>query len=110
MHISGELIYSYPYGSWSWGQKNLSIRREAQDRAQSREIFLKFSGKNLKALYFYLLANHAETAYFSFRDRELSNHIRLDQLRRGKVVVRTVFGLSQAGLLRQPYCRNNRKP
>ena len=43
---------------------------------------------------FYLLANHAETAYLSFRDRELSNNVWLVQVRPRKVAVHTlVFGV-----------------
>ena len=54
----------------------------------------------------FLLANHAETAYLSFRDGELFNDVRLVQWLREKVVVHTFLGLSKAGLLRQPSCRN----
>ena len=72
----------------------------------SRAKFFKFSGKNLKNCNFYLLANPAETAYFSFRDRELSNDVRFDELRRRKVVVHTFLGWSQAGRLRQRSCQS----
>ena len=83
MHISAHLIESYPreYGSWSWAKEKLSIPLEALDKAQSSEIFL-FSGKKFKrAVLFCFLANPAETAYISFRDRELSNDVQLVQLR-----------------------------
>ena len=46
--------------------------------------------KNLKSCnFFYLLAHPAETAYLSFRDRELSNDVQLVEVRRRKVVVHT---------------------
>ena len=98
MHISAQRIESYPreYGSWSCDKGKLSIRLEAQ--------------KLKRAVIFYLLAISAETAYLSFRDQDLSNGVRLVEFRRRKVVVHTFCGWSQAGLLRQPSCRNYRKP
>ena len=71
---------------------------------------LCFRAKNLRSCIFYLLAHPAETAYLSFRDRELSNDVRLVQLQRRKVVVHTFLGWSQAGLLRRPLYRYYRKP
>ena len=90
MHISTQLIQSYPgkYGWWSCGKEKLSISLEAHHEAQSSDIFLSFQAKKIKrAVIFYLLANHAETAHLSFRDWELSNDVWLVQLRRRKVVV-----------------------
>ena len=91
MHISPHLIESYPreYGSWSWAKEQLLIPLEAHHKAQSSEVFRSFQAKNVKSGIFYLLANPAETAYLSFRDRELSNDVQLVQLRRRKVVVHT---------------------
>ena len=59
----------------------------------SRVNLSKFSGKNVKELYFvYLLANYAETAYLSFQDQGLSNHEQGVQVRQEKVVVHTFCG------------------
>ena len=92
---------------WS---RNVDPSRGASWSSVERN-FSKFSGKNLKELWFsYLLTNPAETAYLSFRDQELSNDARLVQLRRGKIAVHTFWGWSQAGLIRQRSCRNYRKP
>ena len=51
------------------------------------------------------MANPAETAYLSVRDRELSNAVQLVEFRRRKVAVHTFLGWSQAGQLRRPSCR-----
>ena len=51
--------------------------------------FPKFSAKKLKAVFFYLLANPAETAYLSIRDGKLSNAVRLEEFQRRKVAVNT---------------------
>ena len=102
MHISSQLIQSYPTEcSWlSCGKEKLSIILEAHYKAQSTDIFL-FSGKKSKrAVTFYLLANHAETAYLSFRDRELSNNKWLIQVQPRKFAVHTFLGLAQARLIR----------
>ena len=73
----------------SCDKEKLSIPLEAHHKAQSSEIFL-FSSKNFeRAVFFRLLANPAETAYLSFRDRELSNDVPLVEFRRRKVVVHT---------------------
>ena len=84
-------------------------------RCVSRRMIMlsraKISGKKLKELYFvYCLANPAETAYLSVRDRELCNAVRLVEFRRRKVAVHTFWGWSQARLLRRPSCRKYRKP
>ena len=68
--------------------------------------FFCFPPKIERALIFYLLANPAETAYLSVRDRKLSNTVRLVEFRRRKVTVHTFLGWSQAGLLRPPSRRN----
>ena len=78
--------------------------------AQSSKIFLCFRAKNLKSFNFYLLANPTETAYLSFRDRELSNDVLLVQVRPRKVSIHTFFGLAQGRLMRPPSCRNFQKP
>ena len=78
MHISIQLIQSYPreYDWWTCGKEKLSIPLEVHHKAQLSNIFLSFQARKLKELYlFYLFANHAETAYLSFRDRELSNNV-----------------------------------
>ena len=49
---------------------------------------------------FYLLANPAETAYLSFRNRELSNDVRLVEFRRRKVVVHTFLWVVPGHCLR----------
>ena len=46
------------------------------------------------------MAHPAETAYLSFRDRELSNHVRLVQLRRRKVVAHTFLWVVAGHCLR----------
>ena len=46
------------------------------------------------------MANHAETAYLSFRDRELSNDVRLVQLWQRKVVVHTFLWVVTGHCLR----------
>ena len=63
-----------------------------------------FSGNNLKELsFFHLLANPAETAYLSFRDRELSNDVRFVEFRRRKVVVHTFLWVVPGHCLRAGY-------
>ena len=57
------------------------------------EFFEVVRQKIKRAVIFYLLVNHAETAYLSFRDRELSNNVRLVQFWRRKVAVHTFFGV-----------------
>ena len=52
------------YGSWSCGKEKLSIPLKAHHKAQSSDIFLSFQAKKLRAVIFYLLANHAETCIF----------------------------------------------
>ena len=84
----------------SCDKAKLSIPLEAHPKAQLSEIFL-FSGKNLKDLsFFHLLANPAETAYLSFRDRELSNDVWLVEFRRRKVVVHTFLWVVPGHCLR----------
>ena len=61
-------------------------------------------------IFFYLLANPAETAYLSVRDGKLSNAVRLVEFRKGKVAVHTFLGCSKAGLLKQPSRWIYRKP
>ena len=104
IHISTKLIQSYPreYGWWSCGKEKLSIPLEAHHKAQSSDIFLSFQAKKLKAVIFYLLANYAETAYLSFRDRKLLNDVWLVQVRPRKVAVHTFWRLAQAKLIRPP--------
>ena len=82
--MSAHLIKSYPreYGSWSWAEEKLEIPLEAHDKAEMSEFFQVFFQKFKELYFFYLLAHPAETAYLSFRDRELSNDIRLVQFRR----------------------------
>ena len=70
----------------SCDKEKLSIPLEAHHKAQSSEVFWQ---KFKRAVIFYLLANPAETAYFSFWDQELSNDIRLVEYWRRKVVVHT---------------------
>ena len=74
------------------------------------KFFYVFRQKIERAVIFYLLANPAETSYFSFQDRELSANARLVQFQRRKVAVHTFLGWSQAVLLRQRSCWNYRKP
>ena len=63
-------------------------------KAQSSEIFLRFQAKKIKrAVIFYLLANHAKTADLSFPGRELSNNVRLVQVRPRKVFGSHHFGV-----------------
>ena len=54
MHISAQLIESYPreYGLWSWAKEKLLIPLEVHDKAQWSEIFLSFRAKKVKELYF----------------------------------------------------------
>ena len=85
----------------------LSSRTIKLSRAKFFQVFRQ---KIKRAVIFYLLANPAESAYLSIRDRELSNNVRLMQLRRRKVAVHIFLGWSQAGLIRQRSCRNYRKP
>ena len=113
LHILARLIKSFPMtcGQKSCDKEKLLIPLEAHHKAQSSENFLSFqTKKKLKELHFYLLANPAETAYFSFLDQELSNDVCLVQVRRRKVAVHTFLGWSQAGLLIQRSCRNYQKP
>ena len=99
MHISAQLTESYPrkYGSWSCGKEKLSIPLEAHHKAQSSKMFLFFQQKIKRAVIFYLLANPGGTAYWSFRDRELSSNVWLVQVRRRKVVVHTFWGGPKPG-------------
>ena len=78
------------YGSCD--KEKLSIPLEAHHKAQLSKIFL-FSAKKLRAKIVYLLANAAETAYFSVRDGELKNAVRLVKFRRRKVAVHTCLGV-----------------
>ena len=54
MHISAQLIESYPreYGSWSWAEEKLLIPLEAHDKARSSKIFLNFRAKKFNKLFF----------------------------------------------------------
>ena len=84
-------------------------------RCVSRRMIMlsraKISGKKLKELYFvYCLANPAETAYLSVRDRELSNAVGLSISGEEKLQFTLFWGWSQAGLVRQRSCQNYRKP
>ena len=56
MHISGQLIESFPltYGSNSRAKEKLSIPLEAHDKAQSSKIFLSFQARNLKSCNFFI--------------------------------------------------------
>ena len=78
---------------WSCALEKLSIPLEVHHKAQSSEFFSVFCQKTKRAVIFYLLGNHAETAYLSVRDRELPNAMRLVEFRRGKVAVHTCFGV-----------------
>ena len=92
---------------WSCDKEKLSIPLEAHDAQSSKICSL---AKNEKLLYFLsLLANPAETANIIVRDRELSDAVEPVELRRGKVVVHTCLGWSQAGLLRPPLGQIYRK-
>ena len=95
MLIWAQLTNSFPrtYGSGNWAKEKLSIPLEVHDTAQWSEIFRSFEAKAEKSCNFYLLANHAETAYLSFWDRQLFNHVRLVQFRRRKVIVHTFLWL-----------------
>ena len=55
MHISTQLIQSYPreYGCWSCGKEKLSIPLGAHHKAQSSDIFLSFQAKNYKSFNFF---------------------------------------------------------
>ena len=60
-----------------------------------------------RAVIFYLLGRPPETAYLSFRDRELSNDVRLVQLRQTKVVLHTFLWVVaghclRAGIIESP--------
>ena len=73
---------------------------EAHHKAQSSD-FSKFSAKKSKrAVIFYFLTNPAETAYLSFRNRELSNDEGLVQLQRRKPVVHTFLWVVTGHCLR----------
>ena len=52
MHISAQVIESYPrkYVSWSCGEEKLSIPLEAHHKAWLSEIFLSFHAKKLRAV------------------------------------------------------------
>ena len=76
----------------SCDKEKWSIPLEAHHKEQSSEIFLIFSQKIKRAVIFYLFANHAETAYLSVRDGELSNAVRFVEFRRRKVAVHTFGG------------------
>ena len=105
MHISNQIIDSFPltYSPKSCDKEKLSIPLEAHHKAQSSEIFLSFQQKKLKELkIFYLLTNHAETAYLSVRNGKLCNAVRLVEFRPRKVAVHTFWGWSQARMLRRP--------
>ena len=78
------------------------IPLEAHHKAQSSDIFLSFQAKKLRAVIFYLLANHAETAYLSIQDEELSKKAWLVQVRPTKVAAHTFWGLAQVRLMRPP--------
>ena len=56
MHISAQLIQSYPreYAWWSCGKENLSIPLEAHHKAQLSDIFLSFPGKKSKRAVIFL--------------------------------------------------------
>ena len=85
----------------SCNTEKLSIPLEAHHKAQLSEIFLSSLAKNkIAVIFFYLWANHAETAYLSFRDWELSNDVWLVQLRRRKVVVHTFLWVVTGHCLR----------
>ena len=76
LHILARLIESLArtYGPKSCEKEKLSILLEAHHKAQLSEKISKFSAKKIKrAVIFYLLANLAETAYLSFRDRRFAN-------------------------------------
>ena len=84
MHISAQLIQSFikEYGSWNCAKEKLLIPLEVHITRSVEQNFLSFREKKLKSCnFFYLLAHPAETAYLSFRDRELFNDVRLIQLR-----------------------------
>ena len=108
MRILAHLIESYPreYGSWSWAKEKLSIPLEAHDKAQLSEIFQVFFQK-FRAVIFYLLAHPAETAYLSFRDRELSNDVPACPI---AVKISGSSHLFVGGHRPLPSCRNYRKP
>ena len=63
------------------------------NKGQWSEIFLSFQQKIKRAVIFYQRANPAETPYLSVRDGELSNAIRLVELRPRKVAVNTFLGV-----------------
>ena len=84
-------------GSWSSGKEKLPTRLEAHHKAQWSEIFLSFQEKLKTAVIFYLFANDVETAYLSFRDRELSKDVRLVELRRIKLQFTPFWGGPKLG-------------
>ena len=98
MHISAQLIKSFPmaYGSWSCAKEKLLIPLEAHHVGSSSEIVLSFHAKKEELLFLYLLAHPAETAFLSFRGRELSNDVWLVQVRPRKVVVHIFLGVVTA--------------
>ena len=61
------------YGWWSYGKEKLSIPLDVHHKAQLSDVFPSFQAKKIKRAVSF--ANHAETAYLSFRDRELSNNV-----------------------------------
>ena len=64
------------------------------------KFFYVFRQKIKSCNFFYLLANHAETAYLSFRDRELSNDVPLVEFWPRKVVVHTFLWVVPCHCLR----------
>ena len=80
---------------WSCGKEKLSIPLEAHHKTQSSQA------KKLKELLFFIFwAIMLKLQILSFPDRELSNKVRLVQVRPRKVVVHTFLGLARARLMR----------
>ena len=112
MHILSRLIETCPttYGPKSCDEERFVDPSRGAPWSSVKRNFSKFSSKKKRAVIFYVLANPGGTAYLSFRDRELSNNIKLVQFRRRRVAVHTFLGWFQAGLLRLRSHRNYRKP
>ena len=91
----------------SCNKEKLSIPLEMHNKAHSSEIFLSFRQKFKRAVIFRLLANPAETAYLSFRDRELSNDVPLVEFRRRKVVVHTFLWVAPCHSLRAGFMESH---
>ena len=98
LHISVQLINSFQktYGSWSCDKEELSIRLEARQKVQSSENFL-FSGKKLRGVFLYVLANHAQTVHWSIQDRELSNDVGLSNSGKEKLMFTPFWGGPKPG-------------